>query len=243
MRAGFEEVFVAAARSAPLRRVFRKGFPDLPDWAQTFSFVPASGLLRLADALHLGPGRRMLDLACGAGGPGLLIAEHSGSEVVGIDFVEAGPRTARQTASQRDVEAAYGVASGHQLPLRTASVDAAICIDAIRFIPGFGLEELRRVVRPGGFVGITAWRRPAQDVFPSFGDPESAFEAAGFEPLLMEFHPEWVDGQRTTYEAAIALEEAGETDPAVAMMAEEGREVLPVLKSDDRFALVARRPR
>jgi len=64
----------------------------------TYSFVTRWDLDQAIAALNLGPGRLLLDLACGQGGPGLWLAERTGCDLVGVDFSEAGLRVARERA-------------------------------------------------------------------------------------------------------------------------------------------------
>src|SRR6202158_6423851 len=54
--------------------------------------------------LELSPGRTMLDVACGAGGPALRIAATTGCSVVGIDIHEQAVSTARSLAAQRGLD-------------------------------------------------------------------------------------------------------------------------------------------
>jgi SAM-dependent methyltransferase len=64
----------------------------------------AAELERFIAGLALGPGSRLLDVACGSGGPALRIAQKSGSSVVGVDLHADGTATARQTAKERGLE-------------------------------------------------------------------------------------------------------------------------------------------
>jgi 2-polyprenyl-3-methyl-5-hydroxy-6-metoxy-1,4-benzoquinol methylase len=51
--------------------------------------------------LDLSPGKRLLDVACGAGGPALRIAAVTGCSAVGIDVHEEAVTTASSLAAQR----------------------------------------------------------------------------------------------------------------------------------------------
>src|SRR5712692_6415306 len=50
--------------------------------------------------LELSPGKTLLDVACGAGGPALRIAATTGCSVVGIDVQEQAVTTASSLAAQ-----------------------------------------------------------------------------------------------------------------------------------------------
>jgi cyclopropane fatty-acyl-phospholipid synthase-like methyltransferase len=84
--------------------------------------------------LDLSPGKTLLDVACGAGGPALRIAATTGCSVVGIDVLEQAVTTARSLATQRGLaERAefQSIDADRPLPFADSSFDAITCIDAI----------------------------------------------------------------------------------------------------------------
>jgi SAM-dependent methyltransferase len=83
---GFDRAFCAAAASPAFRRVWQQAEPDLPPQIEPFSFISASLLRHLAQALDLAPGQTLADLGCGRGGPGLWLARQAGARLVGVDF-------------------------------------------------------------------------------------------------------------------------------------------------------------
>jgi len=96
------------------------------------------------------PGARVLDLACGTG---LVLGEldRRGCLVTGVDVSE--PMLAR--ARQRVSGARFVRAAAEALPFDGGAFDAATCAQAFHwFDQAVALEELRRVVRPGGTVAI-----------------------------------------------------------------------------------------
>ncbi len=105
--------------------------------------------------LDLSPGKALLDVACGAGGPALRIAGKSGCSVVGIDVHEEAISTACSLAAQRGLSrlAAFRVAdAAQQLPFPDGGFDAVTCIDAINHLPDRPtvIREWTRLLRPGG---------------------------------------------------------------------------------------------
>jgi len=105
--------------------------------------------------LDLSPGKTLLDVACGAGGPALRIAATTGCSVVGIDVHEQAVRTASSLATQRGLaERAEFLATDASgpLPFSDASFDAITCIDAINHFPDRPrvIAEWARLLRPGG---------------------------------------------------------------------------------------------
>jgi arsenite methyltransferase len=114
---------------------------------------------RLARALGLRPGQRVLDVASGPGTTALLLAAEFGVDVVGVDLGEqavarAGARAAEQGFGHR---VRFQVGDAERLPLEDASVDAVVCECAFCTFPDkpTAAAEIARVLRPGGKVGIT----------------------------------------------------------------------------------------
>ena len=106
----------------------------------------------------LHPGMRVLDVGCGPGSITLGIAKTvAPGETVGIDFQPS------QVAQGVALAAAHGqqnvcfeVADVYQLPFPDGSFDAAFANTVLMHLkqPLRALAEMRRVLRPGGIVGI-----------------------------------------------------------------------------------------
>src|SRR5688500_4702419 len=110
--------------------------------------------------LGLGPGDRVLDVACGAGGPARRLARLTGCGVLGIDIHEQGIAQARALAAQEGLadRVAFERADASQpLLLPDAAFDAVVCIDAINHLPDRPavLRDWARVLKPGGRVLFT----------------------------------------------------------------------------------------
>ena len=65
------------------------------------SWLTSDELDRFLQWLDLSPGKNLLDIACGAGGPALRIAATTGCSVIGVDVHEQAVRTASSLAAQR----------------------------------------------------------------------------------------------------------------------------------------------
>jgi cyclopropane fatty-acyl-phospholipid synthase-like methyltransferase len=110
---------------------------------------------RFLEWLDLSPGKTLLDVACGAGGPALRITATTGCSVVGIDVHEQAVTTASSLAAQRGLaeraEFRSTDATG-PLPFPDASFDAITCIDAINHFPERPrvIAEWARLLKAGG---------------------------------------------------------------------------------------------
>src|SRR3954453_7146974 len=132
-------------------------------WASGDFAVVASRIVLaselLADSANLRAGWRVLDVASGNGNA-TLAAARSGTSAVGVDYVpellESG--RARAVAEGLDV----GMKPGHAeaLPFADASFDAVLSVFGAMFAPDHRrtAQEIIRVVRPGGTVGLASWK-------------------------------------------------------------------------------------
>ena len=105
--------------------------------------------------LELSPGKTLLDVACGAGGPALRIAATTGCSVVGIDVHEQAVSMASSLAAQQGLaeRAKFRAADATgPLPFSNASFDAITCIDAINHFPDRPrvIAEWARLLKMGG---------------------------------------------------------------------------------------------
>jgi demethylmenaquinone methyltransferase/2-methoxy-6-polyprenyl-1,4-benzoquinol methylase len=111
------------------------------------------------------PGDRVLDACCGTGD--LAIAAHqAGAEVTGLDFSEAMLERAR--LKEPRIEWMQGDALA--LPFAAGSFDAATVGFGVRNLDDLdrGLEELARVLRPGGRLAILEITRPGGVLAPFY---------------------------------------------------------------------------
>jgi len=102
---------------------------------------------RLLDAIGVGAGDRVLDLACGTGDLSEL-ASARGAAVLGIDFSLEMLRGARK----REIDAAFVQADGTSYPLRDGWATALTCGFALRNFVALPtiFAEAARVLEPGG---------------------------------------------------------------------------------------------
>ena len=112
---------------------------------------------REAAAAVVQPGDRVLDACCGTGDLALA-GRRAGGKVTGLDFSERMLERARRKSDQ--IEWVRGDALA--LPFEDGSFDAATVGFGVRNLQDLdrGLAELRRVLRPGGRLGVLEITRP-----------------------------------------------------------------------------------
>jgi SAM-dependent methyltransferase len=129
--------------------------------AADFARVGAQHVLAhelLASAVQVRPRERVLDVGAGTGNAALAAARR-GAEVTAVDVVAASLEVAARRAATEGLSFNTRVADALQLPLDDAAFDVGLSTFAIMFAadPARAAEELLRVVRPGGRIGLTAW--------------------------------------------------------------------------------------
>jgi demethylmenaquinone methyltransferase/2-methoxy-6-polyprenyl-1,4-benzoquinol methylase len=98
------------------------------------------------------PGDRVLDACCGTGDLAVAATKAGAGEVIGVDFSERMLERARCKASGLEWMQADVLA----LPFEDASFDSVVVGFGVRNVENLeaGIRELRRVLRPGGRLGI-----------------------------------------------------------------------------------------
>lgn len=112
---------------------------------------------RALDAIDVGPGDTVLDLACGTGDLAELAAAR-GARVLGVDFA----RKMLLGAQRRGIRAQLVQADAGALPLTDGCVTAAACGFSLRNFESLApvFRELARVLAPGGRVTLLEVDRP-----------------------------------------------------------------------------------
>jgi len=97
-------------------------------------------------------GKTVLDLGCGSG-ESLCVLVHRGARAIGIDISPELIELARRRLREGRVDADVRVGSAYDTELPDGSVDVVFCMSLIHHldIPRVR-DEMRRVLRPGGFV-------------------------------------------------------------------------------------------
>ena len=132
-------------------------------------------ILLLGSYLRLNPESRVLDVACGKGGPAAILTSTYGCRITGVEIRAAFADAARERIAAAGLDRLVEIhtADAATLPLEPESLDAALCIGAA-FVWGTIADAaavLAPAVRPGGYVAIGEpyWRRLP---LPAGVDPE-----------------------------------------------------------------------
>ena len=162
---------------------------SLPDTANYLRLLVDSHPLR-APVVHAvvrafapAAGSRGLDVGCGAGHAALALAEAVGPAgyVTGVDIEPAFLAHARALADEAGLAARIAFHAGDmlRLPFDDDGFDWAWSMDCVGHHPADDsrdIDELVRVVRPGGAVALLAWS--SQQVLPGFPELEARLNAA-----------------------------------------------------------------
>jgi SAM-dependent methyltransferase len=221
------------------------GFP--PDTRA--GVVVAEAIPELAEELRLGPGSTLLDLACGRGAYGLLIAQKAGTSLIGVDFSAQALTEAREQAMRMGVSnASFRIGALTATGLPDASVEAVLCTDAIQFPdePASAYDEIRRVLKPGGRVALTCWEPlDRNDERLSLrvrrANLGAGLHQAGFTDVEVRDRPSWLAREHALWEEAVTLD-PGE-DPALQSLHAEGVKSLQWTALLRRVLAVATSPR
>ncbi len=119
-------------------------------------FVPAAR--RLCQEVCVGPGDRVLDIACGPGTAAVAARGLGARDVVGIDYATDMLVVARAEA-QGDAGLRYAAANALALPFPPERFDVVISSFGLIFAsePELAVREAARTLRPEGRLGLLAW--------------------------------------------------------------------------------------
>jgi ubiquinone/menaquinone biosynthesis C-methylase UbiE len=152
------------------RSVLHTAFAGLPrgriGWVGTriLSVMTRPVNAALAESLHVRPDDDLLDVGCGAG---VLLADRAAAVrfVAGLDASAVQVGVARERLADRISAGTAEVVQGDAaaLPWEEGRFSAVACQACLPFLPDpvRALREMRRVLRPGGRVAVTAF--PVKD--------------------------------------------------------------------------------
>jgi ubiquinone/menaquinone biosynthesis methyltransferase len=116
---------------------------------------------RLLDLVGVWKGARVLDLACGTGDL-VFGAVDRGAEATGLDITPRMVQIAQAKPTLHPTKMNWVVGDMTTLPIKSASVDLVTTGYGLRNVPDLSkaIAEIRRVLKPGGFVGSLDFNRP-----------------------------------------------------------------------------------
>jgi len=152
------------------RRYTRKLFATIADRYDLITVLLSYGRdrawkARLVSMSRAAANTRALDLACGTGDIAFAVADR-GADVVGLDVTLRMIQIARGKAAMRNADAqmpTFVVGDMMALPFPDASFDLITTGYGIRNVPRIApaIDEIRRVLRPGGMILSLDFDRPA----------------------------------------------------------------------------------
>jgi SAM-dependent methyltransferase len=169
----------------------------------------------VVEATSVGSSDTVLDVACGTGNA-TLPAARTGAAVTGLDLVPALLAEARASAEGEGLDVTWVEGDAEALPFEDASFDVVLSTFGCMFAPRHDVAagEIARVVKPGGRIGICAWRpegnigkffgiigahmpKPPPEVQPppmwgSEDHVRELFEGTGVEPEFSREEVEWI---------------------------------------------------
>jgi len=108
--------------------------------------------------LHLKPGTKVLDVACGTGNQSIPAAR-AGAEVIGLDIATNLLEQARKRAADEKLKIEFVEGDAEKLPYDAARFDVVVSMFGAMFAPRPEVvaSELLRVCRPGGLIAMGNW--------------------------------------------------------------------------------------
>jgi ubiquinone/menaquinone biosynthesis C-methylase UbiE len=122
------------------------------DWACLFEHYATAVIAAIHRRTGVGPGTELLDIACGAG-LALVRAAEIGATVHGIDAAASLVDVALARLPSADIR----LGSMFELPWPDGSFDVVTSINGVWGGCDAALVEAHRVLRPGGWIGISFW--------------------------------------------------------------------------------------
>jgi len=134
-------------------------------WAAHAAFVDARGAQvteRMLELTAPQPGERVLELACGAGGPGLAAAPlvaPDGEVVLSDVAVEMTSIASARAAALGLANVTSRALDLERIEEPDSSYDVALCREGMMLVPdpARAAREIRRVLTPGGRAALTVW--------------------------------------------------------------------------------------
>jgi ubiquinone/menaquinone biosynthesis C-methylase UbiE len=227
-------------------QAYGENYPaEVQPWGMTTWWV----LGRFVSELKVGPGHRLVDLACGRGGPGLWLARATGADLTGVDWSAIGVAAAQERASEfvPDGRADFRVGELAATGLPDGYADAAMCADAIFFAADrvAAFTEVARILKPAGRFVFTCDEDDSPDRAMAVPDWTPLAEAGGLEVERKEEVPHFAEQLQRMYDLWLENLEALRAevgDDEAQELYNEAMRVGPTLKNRRPLVITARKP-
>lgn len=146
---------IEADRALKARHRAMWALGDYP--AVAAEIIPNLGAI-LVEATEVRPGDRVLDVAAGSGNAAIPAAL-AGARVVASDLTPELLESGRRQSAARGAEVDWRQADAEALPFADGEFDTVMSCVGLMFAPHHqaGADELVRVCRPGGTIGLLSW--------------------------------------------------------------------------------------
>jgi len=198
----------------------RLAHTSTPDYTMGYSPDYISFLTRIGEQKpsrfpipHLAPGHNLLDVGCGPGSLSIRLADAvAPGELFGVDIEPSQIDQARRLAEERGCgNATFQMADVVDLPFEDDFFDMVHCGTVLTYVPdtSVALEEVKRVLRPGGRVACRDMIVDSCFIHPELGLMQRGLEAFADLVTADDGHPQM--GKDLKFH----LQQAGFTDVAV----------------------------
>jgi len=151
---------IDAVEADRMLKAKHRGIWALGDYpAVAAEVIPELGAV-LVEACELRKGEQVLDIAAGTGNAAIPAALE-GADVVASDLTPELLDAGRTQATQRGAELQWRLADAEALPFSDGEFDVVMSCVGVMFAPHHqaAADELVRVCRPGGRIGVLSWTR------------------------------------------------------------------------------------
>ena len=255
---GYDAVYAVLIESPTFNRIWRTNAyrEDFPIEFAHIGFLTLPEGRRMLELLAVGEGDVLVDVACGAGGPGLWAAQQSGASLIGIDASSTGIAAALRRAGDVGLgdRARFEQGTFERTGLADGSADGIMSVEAFQYAPDkrAAVRELIRIMRPGARLALICFEvDPSKaEGLPVLGvdpipDYRPLLENAGFNVEAYEETPGW---EERVYAVFGAIVDASETltqemgERAAAAAVAEAMLTVAMKPYPRRILAVARRP-